>query len=83
MMNNIESDTDEFFYKGQNYKKVKDPAGLKRGLGVARRKEDKNKVVDGNVDVAPFQQLMHEKGLFVQDNTDEAEEPRKPDYDIF
>lgn len=50
-MNNLESDTEEVFYKGKNYKKITN-----------------TDEVDAN------------SYFFAQDNSDEVEEPRKPDY---
>lgn len=85
VMNNMESDTDEVFIRGQSYKKVTN--NLKRG--VTRRDGKKgvgssSALINGKkVDVAQFQDLLFEKSKQVQDNTDEYEEPRKPDYDIF
>ena len=77
----MESDTDEVFYKGQNYKKIT-KGDLKRGLG-ARTKKQGSSGIEGKVDVAPFQELLHAKAKLISDNTDEYDEPQKPDYQIF
>ena len=81
--NNMESDTEEVFYKGQTYKKTSQ--NLKNGFGIARNKKPStnNKLDENGIDVGGFQEYFHTKGKTVQDNTDEYEEPRKPDYDVF
>ena len=82
IMNNMESDTEEVFYGGKTYKKVSNE--LKHGLG---RKKPSAKKPDpfgiGDIEVADYQQMLHNKAKLAQDNTDEPEEPGKPDYDIF
>lgn len=77
IMNNMESDTDEVFIRGQTYKKISND--LKRGLTLGRDAKKDANVNKAKVDVAPFQNMLHAKAQFVQDNTDEFEEPRKPD----
>jgi len=72
-MDNLESETEEVFFQGKSYRR------LNKGFG---RKQPK-KGVDQRLNLAPFQELLHKKGMTLQNNTDEVEEPQKPDYDVF
>ena len=66
VMNNMESDTDEVFIRGQNYKKVTGTNELKRGF--TRREGNLNDDVNSKallngakVDVAQYQDMLFEK----------------------
>ena len=76
VMNNLESDTEEVFYKGKNYRKVKND----KIRGLPRPPKSKATGADKTAD---FQDLLHMKAQYAQDNTDEVDEPQKPDYQIF
>ena len=56
VMNNLESETEEVFYKGKSYKKLINHGSSEQSVG---------------------------QFFFAQDNSDEVEEPRKPDYNMF
>ena len=84
IMNNMESDTEEVYMQGKAYKKVGND--LRRGLTSIREgKKGSNADMQGKVkvDLEKFQELLAAKAKKVQDNTDEIDEPSKPDYQIF
>ena len=68
IMNNIESDTEEVFYGGKAYKKVDNGQNLKRGLGkqrqVPKNVPEKDLPLGTGIQVAPFQDMLHEKVKF-------------------
>ena len=84
VMDNIESDTNEVFYGGKTYKRV--PADLKRGFTMKKQKlrtVEEAKTTNAATNIAPFQDMLHDKAKFLQNNTDEYDEPIKPDLDVF